>query len=99
MVFGVLWGASGVDVMGKSLVVRKAEEEVEVRLIRREELWLSSAVPLAKLCSRDRRSTKTPVLLRQAGTTGAMETMSRRYYCYYCAGWRQLRGLLRGRLA
>ena len=34
MVFGVLWGASGVDVMGKSLVVRKAEEEVEVRLRR-----------------------------------------------------------------
>jgi hypothetical protein len=41
MVFGVLWGASGVDVMGKSLVVRKAEEEVEVRLIRRAVVKLS----------------------------------------------------------
>jgi hypothetical protein len=34
------------------------------------------------------------VLLRQAGTTGAME-MSRRYYCHHCPRWRQLRGLLR----
>jgi hypothetical protein len=75
MVLAVLCVANGVDVMGYTLGVRKTEEEVEVRL--RRAVVKLSGTSLAELCSRDRRSTKTPVLLRQAGTTEAME-MSRR---------------------
>lgn len=56
MVFGVLCRASGVDVMGYTLGVRKTEEEVEVRL--RRAVVKLSGTSLAELCSRDRRSTK-----------------------------------------
>jgi len=65
-------------VIGYTLGVRKIEDRRGGRGEVCEELCLSSAVPLAKLCSRDRGSTKSRCCYDRQARPG--EEMSRRYY-------------------